>query len=111
MPAGIPTTAPPRTPRPTEPAAQPTSAPTPTLAAVTPPSSAPAPAGSNDARGLPLPAAAEPRPPLLGGSVEPTPPVPLPAAAEPRPPLLGGSVEPTPLGSIAASIPNGKASL
>ena len=37
---------------PTEPAAQPTSAPTPTLPAVTPPSSAPAPAGSNDERGL-----------------------------------------------------------
>src|SRR6188508_2127347 len=39
-------------PRPTEPAAQPTSAPAPTDPAVTPPSSAPAPAGSNDERGL-----------------------------------------------------------
>src|SRR5262245_43100027 len=39
-------------PSPTEPAAQPTSAPAPTPAAVTPPSSAPAPAGSNVERGL-----------------------------------------------------------
>src|SRR3954468_9283989 len=99
-------------PIPTEPAAQPISAPAPTPAMVTPPSSAPAPAGSNDARDvIPLPAAAEPRPPLSGGSVEPTPPIPLPAAAEPRPPLLGGSVEPTPLGSIGASIPNETLSL
>src|SRR5919198_6138623 len=48
----MPMTAPPRAPRPTEPAAQPMRAPTPTLAAVTPPSNAPAPAGSNDARGV-----------------------------------------------------------
>src|SRR4029077_7289403 len=47
---------------------------------------------------IPLPAPADPVPPLLGGSVEPTPPlIPLPAPAEPVPPLLGGSVEPTPL--------------
>src|SRR5437773_90697 len=49
MPAGTPTTAPPRMPRPAEPAAQPTSAPAPTLAAVTAPSNAPAPARPNDA--------------------------------------------------------------
>src|SRR6188472_1202720 len=48
----MPTNAPPRIPSPTDPAAQPTRAPMPTLAAVTPPSSAPAPAGSKFARGL-----------------------------------------------------------
>src|SRR6266545_2476481 len=48
----MPTKAPPSITRPTEPAAQPTTAPIPTLAAVTPPSNAPAPAGSNEERGL-----------------------------------------------------------
>jgi aldose 1-epimerase len=44
------------------------------------------------------PAPAKPAPPLLGGSVEPTPLISAPAPAKPAPPLLGGSVEPTPPG-------------
>jgi pimeloyl-ACP methyl ester carboxylesterase len=52
MPAGTPTTAPPRIPNPTDPAAQPISAPTPTEAAVVAERSMPAPAGSNVGREL-----------------------------------------------------------
>src|SRR5437667_1565827 len=54
---------------------------------------------SNESRRLrrfPAPVPVKPTPPLLGGSVEPTP-LPAPVPVKPTPPLLGGSVEPTPL--------------
>src|SRR5919198_2903019 len=93
----MPTTAPASAPRPTEPAAQPTSAPTPTLAAVTPPSNAPAPAGSNDARGLGSIGASIPNLVTAESGFVERFPANFVRASPPRPRLCGVRVEIDPL--------------